>query len=1176
MKIYSKDICHRTIMFLLLIVFFLLSTTSYSQRPSPILNFSGKHIHLYKVFDYIHGQTGYKYSCNDPILNNIVDIELKNVSLDEFLDKGLATYRLQCYLNKSDSTILLKRIEDTPAPEETFPWVQGYVMGEQKEFLQGVAVEIKDSPKGTHTDTNGAFHLKDVPVNALIIFSGVNVQTQERAAEGHSTMNIYMKTLVQPLKDVKVTYRVNNGYQKIVRERTTGSYDQIDRHLLDRSDGMYLPDRMENLLPGILKNHGGQAADGSSQAGPMIIRGLSTFYANASPLIIVDNFVYDGDINNINPNDIESIQILKDAAAASIWGVRAGNGVIIISTKRGNSRHLQVTVNSSISFQKRPDVFNRHTISSGDYIDLEKDLYSRHYYDANFSNSLNFAPVTPVVSLLHDADLGVISRPDANARIEALKKYDVRNDLQKYLYRNSVIQQHQIQLSGRTSRADYFLSTGWDLNPATLSGSQYTRMSLRGISNYSPNKHVEVSAGISYTKGIQENGNNPGYNYLSPHGGKAFYPYAQLADAQGRPLTVYTDYNQDYLQQAAARGLSDWTYAPLTDLSEEKNKVKTQDYLLNLGVRYKIIPSLAVEFKYQFERQTISQNDNHTAASYFSRDLTNTYAQPGQGANQFTYPIPLGGITDRSLQDLQAQQGRVQINYTNYVREKHDLSLIGGIEVRSVVTRESSSRQYGVGDPAASFTINDTSLYPSYLTGDQNVIPTSPSPVVKTEHILSSYLKGSCTFRHLYTFSASARADEANLFGMQTNQKVSPLWSAGGTWHVNQENFFHSNRFSLLNLRASYGSSGNMSGLATAYTTALYNPDGIIGTGYATASVQNPANNRIKWELVKMTNVGVDFVTKDHIYSGTVEYYVKNSSDLIALEAIDPTRGFVQNPGGPSIYYGNTASMKGKGVDIELTTDNLAGRLRWTTNFIFTYSSSKVTRYSLPQGAGNTYLSQNAINPILGKPLYSIFSYKWLGLDPHTGNPIGAYNGKPSTSYDSIYSTHLDSMVYNGPAQPTVSGAVRNTVSLGRFSVSFNISYKFGYYFRKTALSYGDLLTKWNGSSSYAERWQKPGDEKRTNVPSIDYTNNPSKDFFYANSSVQVDRADNIRFEDVNISYETNNFRWGKLHFQHLRLFTYCSNLFLIWKANKDGIDPYYVNVPADGKRYSVGLSITF
>lgn len=166
-------------------------------------------------------------------------------------------------------------------------------------------------------------------------------------------------------------------------------------------------------------------------------------------------------------------------------------------------------------------------------------------------------------------------------------------------------------------------------------------------------------------------------------------------------------------------------------------------------------------------------------------------------------------------------------------------------------------------------------------------------------------------------------------------------------------------------------------------------------------------------------------------------------------------------------------------------------------------------------------------------------------------------------------------MVYSGPSQPTIFGALRNTFRWKSFTASFNISYKFGYYFRRPSINYTDLFNTWVGHGDYARRWQNAGDEHKTYVPSA-ADPNPERDLFYLNSSVLVQKADHIRLEDIQFSYDLTRNRYARLPFNSIRFYTYLSNLGVIWRANKEGIDPYYINIPPEGKRISVGINVNF
>ncbi|HTI12659.1 MAG TPA: SusC/RagA family TonB-linked outer membrane protein [Puia sp.] len=1136
---------------------------------------------LREIFDAIHEQTGAYFSLSDEgiLFKQPIPAGFKDMPLKVFLNERLPAYGLTYSFDPDDRRIILLRRKKggrmaRPENPGGLRRIEGIVMRSkpasgETEFLAGISVQIKGTDRSTMTDTLGGFFFTDVPADATLVVTAINMEKMEIAVTDSQIIIIRMNEKVLTLD----TTVVNDGYKKRRRVTTTGSYNVVSGSLLERSTGSDALARTENLIPGVLDNHGSQAADKSSLPEGKVIHGRGTILADGNPLVIVDDFPYDGLLSSINPDDIESITILKDAAATAIWGARAGNGAIVITTKKGTSDRPRWDIHTSYSIQPRPDLWYAGSISSPDYIELEKYLYGKGYYDQNFSGTTNYAPVTPVIALLRAASQGLITAAEANARIEAMKGVDVRKDVKKYMYRNSLARQVSVQVSGKTSKLNYFGSAGWDDNTGNLVGLGYKRFTGRAQVTDTVSKRLQVYGGMSYTGSWNINGNNPGMDFQSGHGGKSFYPYYRLVDNTGRPRPFLGDYSPDYLRQTASIGFLPWTDDPVRDIREEKNTLSIQDHVLDLGLRYRLSRDLNLDLKYKVERQTTRGDDFHSDSSYLARDLINGYTQVDPVTGLLSYPIPPGGIRDLQNQVLTSQQGRIQFSYHKSRGDLHDVSILGGGEGRSMVTTASSSRLYGVHGKDAATNLDDSSLFMPYMFGEARQIPVMGGHSKQIDHFLSAYLDGTYTLRDRYLFSASGRVDAANLFGAETNAKGTPLWSVGGAWKLSKEEFFKVDWLSRLTLRASRGTAGNISRKSTAFTTVSSQANGITGMGYPTASIATLPNDRLRWELVRITNVGVDFATKQDILSGTVEYYQKRSTDLMAKVFTDPTFGGAPNPGERAFSYKNVAMTQGEGMDAELISHNFRGRLKWTTHFIFSYAVSRVTGYSLPNGLGKDYLASNLPNPVLNKPLYAVYSYKWQGLDPQTGDPRGiSPDGKPSTAWAAINdSTPLAGMVYHGSAEPTVFGALRNEFALGAFSLSFNISYKFNYYFRKPALRYDNLLNTWTGPDSYARRWQKPGDEKVTSVPSLYYTV-PERDRFYAYSAVNVARADNIRLEDVNLSYEKKDFTWRGIHCQDLVVFVYCSNLGPLWTANKDGINPYFVGVARDGKRWSIGL----
>lgn len=1049
--------------------------------------------------------------------------------------------------------------------------IKGKVINEKGAALIGATVKVKNSATATTTNDEGNFQILLKGDYGVLIVSFVGCKTKEIPVSFNSEpLEITLQVDSGQLKEVKI---LSNGYQDIPQERATGSFNFVDNKLINRSVSTNILDRIENVVPGLLFNHGD-----AGNTDQLLIRSRSTIYANAAPLIVLDNFAYDGQLSNINPNDVESITILKDAAAASIWGARAGNGVIIITTKKGKAAKPLVELNSNITVQQKPDLFNIPTISSSDFIDLEKYLYKQGFY-ASTLNDLNNPAITPVISLLNAKANGTIPGAQADAEIESYKKQDVRNDIGKYLYQKAVNQQYALNVSGKTPNVNYFMSAGWDKNIANLVDKQLSRFTLRTENIFTVTKNLQITAGMNFVQNTSSNGNNPGYNIVGFRG-QNIYPYAQLADAKGSSLPVSLDYSSSLLQKAAQQGLLNWSYNPIDDIREEQNVIKSRDYTINTGLSYKIFNGLSAEAKYQFEDQLTTNNNLYRDSSYYTRNLINQFTQVDLATGALTYPIPMGGILNTGTSESISHQGRAQLNYNRTFNQAHNLTAIAGYEIRELTIKGTSDRLYGynTGNSTVNTMIDYTTNYQYYNSPFQQSSITSGQLISETtDRFLSYYANAAYTYDNRFTISGSARNDQANLFGVKTNQKGTPLWSAGASWEVNNESFYKIAWLPSLKLRVTYGANGNISRLTSAYTTVSYSE--ALQTPLLAGTILNPPNPNLRWEQVKVLNAGIDFSTKNNVLSGSVEFYQKKAIDLMGQAPVDPTLG-LSDYFGTSVYYGNVAVMKGNGTDIQLTSRNLSGKFKWTTDAIYSYANSKITKYLIPASSqGSTYLTPIGayyINPVQGNPVFSVYSYKWAGLNHDTGDPQGLLNGQASVDYAKLAQLPLDSMKYNGSAQPTSFGSVRNTFTYKNLSLSVNISYKLGYYFRMPSVVYGSLLYSWTGNSDYAKRWQKPGDEKTTNVPSFIYPNNSLRDIFYTYSDALVAKADNIRLEDVSITYNVNKSQWHKMPFNNIRFYFYAANLGVLWVANKQGIDPYYVGIPKEGKRFSLGVNLSF
>jgi hypothetical protein len=318
----------------------------------------------------------------------------------------------------------------------------------------------------------------------------------------------------------------------------------------------------------------------------------------------------------------------------------------------------------------------------------------------------------------------------------------------------------------------------------------------------------------------------------------------------------------------------------------------------------------------------------------------------------------------------------------------------------------------------------------------------------------------------------------------------------------------------------------------------------------------------------------VDFKSAHNRLYGSIEYYHKNATDLYGTVPIDYTTGL----GSPTVTK-NVASLKGHGMDIELNTVNIDQRLKWVTTLNFNTYRDRVTNYYLDAASGN-YFVTNALVAVQGYPVWSVFSYRSAGLDPTNGNPRGSLNKQISEDYATMTGTGttVGDLVFNGPRFPVVYGSMGNTISYRRFSCSIRILYQMGNYFRKQSINYADLFTTGIGNADYAKRWQQPGDEKKTYVPSFPYPLDVNREAFYTGSQVLIEKADNIRLQYITLSYSLPDKQSGS-HVTHIEAYLNANNLGLLWRANRQGIDPNYTQtntVMPPPRNLAIGLRATF
>jgi TonB-linked SusC/RagA family outer membrane protein len=1028
--------------------------------------------------------------------------------------------------------------------------------------LYGATVYIKSSGIKTSTNQDGEFTLISNVTKGILIVTYLGYKTSQIPFNSinNAPYKVILSTDQGVLNEVSI---VSTGYQDLPQEQATGSFDQIDNKLLNRSVSTNILDRLDGVTSGLIFN---KNAGNYSNQSAITIRGNSTINANPSPLIVVDNFPYDGDLSSINPNDVASITVLKDAAAAAIWGAFSGNGVIVITTKKGKyNQGPKVEINSNITVSAKPNLFNAPRLSSAHYIAVEKYLFAQGNYDYNLTSTA-YPGVSPIIDMLDQRRRGLISAADSAKIVNQYTGQDTRNDESKYLYRNAVNQQYDFNISGGGNNNVYYFSAGFDKNLTDVTRNDFNRVSISGSNTYTfLNKKLELSTAIYYNKNITYN--NGITSIATP------YPYLQLRNANGNAAIPY-EYRQGYIDTAGHGNLLDWNYRPLEELNLNNNTTTLNEYRINTSLRYQIVTGLNASVQYQFDQGNSDQENLYDPESFYVRDYINQFTQYDPTTNTYTNPVPLGGMLDKAIQTTTSQDFRGQLNYTHTWNEIHNLSALAGYEVRDLNTNYATSRLYGYSDLGSSSSMDYSTYYSLMPSGNVSPIFSNISQLGTTNRFLSYFSNLAYTFKDRYILSASARKDESNLFGVATNQKGIPLWSVGGSWEADKEAFYHISWLPYLRLRLTNGYQGNVDNALSSLTTAEAGANNIYNAPYNI--LLNPPNPSLRWERVNTTNFGADFTVKKFL-TGSIDYYVKRATDLIGTSLVDPTTGV-------SRFTGNSADMTGRGVDVVLKSTNINGRFRWNTTFLFSYTKDKITKYLLKPATVADEMSLT--NPVVGNPLYSLYAFKWGGLD-NAGDPQVYLDGKLSKDYGSIYnSTNLSNLEYVGPATPTKFGSLRNDFSWKQFSLSVNITYKLGYYFRRPSINYSQLFSDSPNSAympdaEFSNRWQNPGDQSRTNVPAMIYPDNPLRDQAYQYSSILIDNADNIRLQDISLGYDIGKKQFPKLPFSNIRIYAYINNIAILWKANKDGIDPDYLPngsamIYPNPRTYSLGLKVGF
>lgn len=1032
--------------------------------------------------------------------------------------------------------------------------------------IHGVSVRIEDEKGRASSKSDGSFSMPVIASKGTVKFSHVSYKPLALPYSAGVSLTVKLIPLENQLNEVEV---VSTGYQKIPKERATGSFEFVDNKLLNRKVSTDFVSRLEDIVPGISSSK--IFADNKGKLLGINIRGVSSINSNIWPLVVIDGVPYvtnfdelNGYFNNINPNDIENISVLKDAAAASIWGAQSGNGVIVITTKKGKfNQPIQLSFNSSLTVGQKPDLYYMPQMNTSDYIDAEIFLFNTGYYNSSMNRySYN---ITPVIQLLKKQKLGQLTQTEVDTELDRLRKIDMREDFLKYIYRPAINQQYNIQLKGGNEKVNTLVSLGYDKNLKNVVTSSYERLTVKNNTQIRPINKLLLDLGITYTDSKTKDA-DAFWDYNVMGRGMGNFPYMELADKNGNPLIVDAiGYNPTFRDTVAGGRLLDWKFRPLEELNETSRIGRIREILFNTAIKYELLPKLNISLNYAYQRASQPTEIWRGLGSVAHRAELNYYAS--WNASSVTYNRPLGDYLNKQQRDNTSQMARIQVDYEKSWGSNHRLNAILGAEVRQVRSDGTNVIFWGYNKANGNFTPVQWGKSVPLLNGmaGQGILRDFSSISGYTNRYRSYFANANYAMMERYILSASARKDASNLFGVRANDKGKPFWSIGAAWTINKEDFAPA-FFDLLKLRATYGYNGNVNNATSAFPIMYRESMPHYITNEPYAYIQSPPNPSLRWERIGTYNLGLDYSILNNRFSGAIEYYIKNAKDLIALAQMDPSTGF-------SDMMVNSANIRGKGLDVSLQSVNIMHKhFSWTSNWVFSYNRNIVKKSYNDNVKGESYTS--TVTPFEGMDLNSLLTYKWAGLDPETGAPRGYLNGEVSKDYISLVSnTTVWDMDNNGTTVPVYFGSLRNTFRYRKLELSANISYQLGHKFRRTSFENYRFINMGAGHADFANRWQNPGDEAHTNVPALSYPANMFASNFYSYSSALVAPAGQIKLRDIQASYSFGSLK--NIGVQNLNIYAYAQNITTIWRANKYGFDPEYGNGWPEPLTISLGVNLT-
>ncbi len=1156
---------------------------------------------LSKVFKDIEKQTNYKFFYNNDVVNLDQTVTIK--AYDEAL--GIVLDRLfgETYDYTLENNLIVLSLKKQAPESKKLVTIKGIVKDDLGDPLPRATVAEKGTTHKTMTDLEGRFTLKvsgGKSVTLVVSFIGMGSKEVKVDPSKGGEITIVMEEGNTALSEVIVT-----GYQKVDRKLFTGSAAVVNAEetLLDG-----IPD-VTRSLQGQVAGVSVSNVSGTFGATPQItIRGNSSIHGTNKPLWVVDGVILEDLINvsaedltsgnlstllssgvaGLNPDDIETFQVLKDVSATSLYGAQAMNGVIVITTKSGTSDKLNINYTGSVTMRQRPDYSSFDIMNSADEVSIYKELVRKGWVGIT---SVAGAKKYGVLGKMYDeiTKKNLEWGPNGLYNEEFLSKYARANtDWFDVLFNNSITQQHSLSVQAGGKKSRYYASLGYyhDTGQSIADRVSKFNASLKGDFKITDNFNI----GAKLTTNIRDQ-KVPGTNdrQFDPTTGA----FSRLFDINpfsyalntARSMRPYDDEgNLEYFRNE---------YAPFNIINEVNHNyvlMSVHDIATQVDLQYKI-PQYKLTFNATgslrwantLQEHLIHEKSNQ--AESYRADYTETITKSNKllfkdpqrpGSNPYSI-LPEGGFYNTDENNLRHLYGRFVAEWNPSFVDTHVFNILLGGEINYANRYNRWNEGWGYIYDQGGVVVMHNELM-RYLNSQGRKIF---GYTELRDRRASAFTNVAYSYLGKYVFNAGFRYDGSNQLGSSPTARYLPSWNVSGAWNLKEEPFLRGVTWvSSIRPKVSYGYNGIMGPVASAalkvYAEQTMRPSHNETSNY----IQSLPDNSLTWEKMYELNLGLEYAFLSHRISGEIAYYNRKSIDLIDLL-------YTSGIGGQRIKIGNIGDMKAHGIEFTLNTTNITTKdFTWSTGLNINFHTSEITKLQQTSRIGDAISNLGA--PILGYPQRGLFSVRFAGLDSK-GIPT-FYDKDDNIVYDINLQSRTDLsklLKYEGPLEAKSYGGLTNSFRYKAVTLSFGLVYRWGNVIRLDDAFYSQYDDYSAFSKELKNRWVLPGDETKTTIPALLDVRTYEKMGFnntyqlYNKSTERVAKGDFIRLKDISLSYTLPTGLTQKFGCNNLRLSLQATNLWLIYADKKlKGMDPEFfasggVSLPIP-KMYTFTVNASF